>query len=566
MRCPWRVPVPRRVAAVLLLAVSVGCGPPGPEVPVPGLEGAEARVQSKITQLVAQLGEKPQDAPLWGRYAMALEAHGFVNTAAEAYRQAHALDPEEFLWPYFLAALADGEEPETAVRWYSVALGLDAGYAPAHIRMATVLEKLARFEEARVHYREAAKLDATNPFAPLGLGRLALRRDDVEGGLAHLERAYELAPEVHAVVSSLAQGYLRAGDEGRARRHAAAARDLPRITYQPDPRRSLIKGQSVDLRSFVRRGQAHLDQGNLDQALREVAQALKIDPTFADAHFAAAEIYLRQKSFRQAERSVRAGLDLTPNRSGARPLLARALFELGRFSEAEQEVRKALDQDPADGNMYLLRGRLRAQRGEKAAALEDLRRAVQMRPQDTAWRLLLASVLTADGRLAEAEAELEKVLRLTPEDGSAWAELGFVHLRTTALPQAVRAFEKAVSLGHPRALPGLIQSLLQTAGPDAALGRTEDFVRHHPEHIEARILLAELLTNARRPREAAAHLQHILALEPQNAEAWLQLGYTQLALGEPRQATTAFGRCLELATEPFIVRAAREGLTRAGAQ
>ena len=50
-------------------------------------------------------------------------------------------------------------------------------------------------------------------------------------------------------------------------------------------------------------------------------------------------------------------------------------------------------------------------------------------------------------------------------------------------------------------------------------GRLEQLLARSPGHAEGRLLMAEMLAATRRPQEAVAHLQRLVAMHPDNARA-----------------------------------------------
>ena len=168
------------------------------ELPSPDLDGVEAQVGTKVAAFRDQVLQSSNDATAWGRYGMVLEAHGFAEESKIAYGQASSLDPGESRWPYYLAAAYDASDPQRSVDLYLEAIDRAPDYAPARIRVAQTLEKLARDQEAWEHYARAFEIDRENPFGPLGLGLIAMRQGRLEEAVRHLETALELNPRIHA--------------------------------------------------------------------------------------------------------------------------------------------------------------------------------------------------------------------------------------------------------------------------------------------------------------------------------------------------------------------------------
>jgi tetratricopeptide (TPR) repeat protein len=358
-----------------------------------GLDTVEPAVRVKIERLRQEVVDAPRDGDAWGRLAMALDAHDLYEPAKEAYRKAASLDGTDFRWPYHLACLLELEQPPDAVMWFYRAVALDPQYAPARIRYGELLEKLARFDEAREQFQTARRLDPKNAFGALGVGRIELHAGRVPAALPLLEEAYALAPDTRAIVASLSQAYFRSGQRDRARRLADEARFLPRKTYRPDPRRAAIRTEAVDQRSYLHRANTYRDTGQLAEARREIETLLRLGPDLAEAHYVAAGIYDRLGLADLAVAAASRALELSPSLADVRPILAGNLLKLRRFDEAEREAKKALVADPRDANLHLVLALIAAERGDVAALTASLDRAYEIGTADPGMRRILLSLL-----------------------------------------------------------------------------------------------------------------------------------------------------------------------------
>ena len=113
----WRGP-----GAAGLLIVAAGWAA-GPEVmPLPDLSASEPQVRAMIEEAHAQLVENPESAEAWGHYASALVVHEFIAEAIPAYEAAAQLDPNDFRWPYHLAARLSADDPVTGLQYLEQAL------------------------------------------------------------------------------------------------------------------------------------------------------------------------------------------------------------------------------------------------------------------------------------------------------------------------------------------------------------------------------------------------------------------------------------------------------------
>lgn len=441
MRGP-RFPASRKAigaVVVVLTSVPLACPAAAQQVPLPTLDGAEPRVAERVRRARAAVEGAPHRAVAWGNYGMVLDAHRFLAEAALAYERAHALDEQDFRWPYFLASVLDLSDPESATGWYETALEIDPTYAPARIRFGETLEKLGQAEAALRQFSRAAELDASNPFGPFGLGRVALARGEIEIAVQHLERAYELAPRLQAVVVTLARAYHRVGRTEAATSMASRARGLPRVAHHPDELRSEVSRLAVDRESYLRRARTFLDIDRPEEALEEVQMLLDVDPRDGEALLLLAEVRDRQGETAAALGAAERALDLGSDVSGAGALLASLLFKSGRFAEAERRAAEVLERRPGDVHMLLLLAMTAAQRGDADAMMERLDRAVELDPEDPELRMLLAQLLAdvaasyADiGEFTGAVRRLEQAISVLEASVSSSVELQALRERLTS--------------------------------------------------------------------------------------------------------------------------------------
>jgi Flp pilus assembly protein TadD len=128
-------------------------------------------------------------------------------------------------------------------------------------------------------------------------------------------------------------------------------------------------------------GGALLVRGEIDEAIEQLQEALRIDPRHAEAH----------------------------------SNLGVALARRGRLAEAIDHYRAALRLDPNQTQTYSNLGNALLQQGQIREAIARFTDALAIEPADPQARTNLAGALLREGRIDAAIAELEHVLRLTPE-------------------------------------------------------------------------------------------------------------------------------------------------------
>ncbi len=133
------------------------------------------------------LGKAPSRAPISTEFrdeagieisqGNALFTHGEPALAAEHYRAALAVDPENLTAHMNLgSALNNLRQFEAAAECYARALALDPESGLAHRNLGNTLQSLGRLDAAIEHYREALRINPSDAAAHRGLQQAARRR------------------------------------------------------------------------------------------------------------------------------------------------------------------------------------------------------------------------------------------------------------------------------------------------------------------------------------------------------------------------------------------------------
>jgi TolB-like protein/Tfp pilus assembly protein PilF len=224
----------------------------------------------------------------------------------------------------------------------------------------------------------------------------------------------------------------------------------------------------------------------LDRAEGAAHEALRLDPSSADAHLALAMVlHRRDWDWAGAEREFIRAFDLHESHATAHQWYSIFLAEQGRHEQAQQQAERAIALDPNAAPVHRTAGlvALYARRHRDAEA--SLRRSLDLDPTGGVTRLLLASVLIEQGRHADAGqvAALVRDPELQDQRLSLQAQAA---ARARDRAGAVRYRDEAL------ALPG-DRSLVAMARFDAALGDTTALLTTAAKAVDARTPLANAL-------------------------------------------------------------------------
>ncbi|MEO5375316.1 MAG: tetratricopeptide repeat protein [Alphaproteobacteria bacterium] len=221
-------------------------------------------------------------------------------------------------------------------------------------------------------------------------------------------------------------------------------------------------------------------QGRSAEAAHHYRHALELDPTFTEARYNLANLYLtaglldeaeplyrgihaseplfaraecnlgmlllRRERFAEAVDGLTRALAAEPDLLPARHGLAMALLRLGRTAEAVEQYRLVTlaAPDTLDAREELGLGLRDLDRCEEAAA--ELRLVAEHRPDDPGTLTNLGNVLVQIGRFEEADRCLRRVCALEPDDARHRSNLGVLRQAEGRLHEAVSEYGHALSL------------------------------------------------------------------------------------------------------------------------
>src|ERR1700722_11923801 len=161
---------------------------------------------------------------------------------------------------------------------------------------------------------------------------------------------------------------------------------------------SCSRDPQVRKQRYFESGQRYFEKGKYGEAAVEFLNAVKIDPTCAEAHHQLAESYLRLQKPEGAFPELGRTLELQPQNYGVRIELANLLV-LGRnFPEGQNQINLLLKERPND---------LAAQ-GNVSAAIDEMQKTIAIDPGHWQFYLSLA-LLQAQNNLPDAaEASLHR--------------------------------------------------------------------------------------------------------------------------------------------------------------
>ena len=194
--------------------------------------------------------------------------------------------------------------------------------------------------------------------------------------------------------------------------------------------------------------------------------------------------------------------------------LAAALRQGKRLDDAEAAVRRVLQRAPGDADAYKNLALIEADRGRLRLAEVALANARKLDAKDPGISNNLGVLAMRRGDPAAARAYFAEAVKLDPAFAAGWANLGALALSYRDYPAAAQAYAKAAELD--------------------------------PARYEVHLGYGWALEGEKKPKEARAEYEKVLALRPEQEDALYGRAVALKAEGELAQAMEAFKRYVGL--------------------
>ena len=194
-------------------------------------------------------------------------------------------------------------------------------------------------------------------------------------------------------------------------------------------------------------GNALRAKGDVDGAIAEYREALRVKPDYAMAHHNLANALFAKRDLDGAVAAYLEVLRLKPDDAMAHFDLGTTLSEKGETDRAIAEIRKAITLKPDMAQMHGNLGNALTAKGDLDGAIAAYREALRLKP-DYAWaHYNLGNVLKAKGNAEGAIGEFQQAIRSKPDFAEAHCNLGHILRDRGEFRKALSELEKGHELG-----------------------------------------------------------------------------------------------------------------------
>ncbi|MGA7624000.1 MAG: tetratricopeptide repeat protein [Candidatus Acidiferrales bacterium] len=280
------------------------------------------------------------------------------------------------------------------------------------------------------------------------------------------KKALELAPDSSVIMERLAEIYAKSQRIRDAVVQAEAA-------LKADP--TNVEAHRLLARIYVRTlgdmGAGEVQKENLEKAIEQFQQILKLEPDDSYSELWLARLYRFENKHSEAEKVLRDLLQRDPSSGPGLEQLSQLLMDEGRSQEAVKILSDAAS-DSSSPEVYDLLGDAYSQEKEYGKAEEAYRKAVEEDPDDPGHLHGLAQALMAEDKYAEALEQFKRLSEIEPGTAENYLRMAQLYRRLGKFDEAESSLLRAKQLS-----PGSLEVLYNEALLYEDQGRFGDAVK-----------------------------------------------------------------------------------------
>ncbi len=344
----------------------------------------------------------------------------------------------------------------------------------------------------------------------------------------------------------------------------------------------------------VTSAKVYIQQDNWEKAQEQLEQAVALYPTNAEAWYLLGQAHARKNNFEDMnaafEKSLAAGPNfrqqivyerdrhyvsyfnnghkratgglleealqdfetcavIDPDRPGTYKNIGYVYVQMGDMTKATEYYEKSLELDPEDmDSMRSLNSLyLQQERFEEVVAMSD--RVIALDPTDTETIANKAIAYDFLGEREQAFATYDEALKMDPENADLIFNLGRLYYMAEEYDKAIEQFQKVIeknpedidaNLNVGNGYMNIADFMRRKWSDDVEAGKT--FTEQEEADYAARVI--EFY------EKAIPYLEKVVELDPENANAWYNLGVAYVNCNMSEKGQVAFDKHEELTKEP----------------
>ncbi len=202
-------------------------------------------------------------------------------------------------------------------------------------------------------------------------------------------------------------------------------------------------GLSVDL-YHLEIGDISQEQGNIDLAIREYSESIKLNPDNPEAHLSMGEAQQKKGDFSDALTSLTRSISLNNRSARAHFVKSRVHINLHQQKDARDEFEVAIELDPKDLKRCTAVAHAFLEKGFIEDATSAFKLAIDMDPKDVVLHNKMGIALRKSGKAGKAIEQYKMALKIKPDDPTLLFNMSKAYLSNEQLPEAKKVLKEAL--------------------------------------------------------------------------------------------------------------------------
>lgn len=307
------------------------------------------------------------------------------------------------------------------------------------------------------------------------------------------------------------------------------------------------------------------ESGNFLNAVEEYKKAIQQDPGSPSLYIELANAYLRNRQLNNAIREAENAVRVDTESLEAHRLLGSIYYSIVRnedsnrapasseyLKKAIQEYEKICDLDSSDTNSLVVLSLLYRYDGQGEKAVETAKRLLQKAPSSEAGLANLAQIYSEQGNTQEAINVFKRALEVNPNSPRILEQMAIAYEQVKDYPNAIEAYRKAMALDEDslELRKQLAQALLDNKQDEAAEKEFLKILEADPDEGVAYFRLAQIYKNRREFDKALTHYNKASSILVGSLEISFNIALLYEELGKYEKAEERFQQLLKLTEKP----------------
>jgi len=448
---------------------------------------------------------------------------------------------------------------------------------PDHVRETIVergklLTDQKRYEEAVAIYQAFAKQNRDDPNARWEIGKAYWRVSDMQhalGNEAEAKQARDAALELWTalydrsttipetpdhVLETIAERGKLLTDQKQYEEAVAVWSQAIHIAEQLTAESPEVTEYRETLAAtYWTRGNYYQESGNIDKAITDLSEAIRLRPEFVNAYMSRSIAYKLKGDFQKAIADCNKVMEFDPKCALAYFNRGSYYRQIGNLDQAIADGSEAIRLSPGDAGSYAMRGAAYREKGDYGKAIADYSEAIRLNPGDAAVYARRGQAYYYSRENDLALQDFSKALTLNPVYGEAYNWRGAVYHKQKESDLALADYHEALELNPdlPNLRHNLAFFLLNCPDPQfrdmaRALELAKEAVKASAKDASAWSVLGQAHYRGGDYQGAVEALETSSELDyPRKARNWFFLAMAHWKLGHKERAHEVYQQAVE---------------------